>query len=319
MAETRRRLKVLFWGTPDFGVPSLEAMQSADHEIVGVVTNPDRPAGRGRRVAESPIKQWAREHGLPVLQPERPRGEAFTSAVLALEPDVSVVAAYGQLLREDILALPPHGSINVHASVLPALRGAAPVNWAIIRGHEESGVSIMRMVLALDAGPVLRVARCEIDSDTTAGGLYETLAELGAEALVTVLDDLASGRATETVQDDELATYAPKMDRETARLDWSLSAVEVSRWIRGCDPWPGGWTTLDGDPLQCFSPRFVEGGAAEPRLPGTIVVAPSTGGLVVSTGEGLLELTEVRPAGKRRMAAADWARGRRGLEGARLV
>jgi methionyl-tRNA formyltransferase len=317
MAEERIGLNILFWGTPDFGLPSLESMRRAGHEIVGVVTNPDRPAGRGRRVVASPVKEWALEAGVTVLQPEKPVGEGFMTAVRALDPDVSVVAAYGQILREDVLALPPHGSINVHASDLPELRGAAPVNWAIIRGLAETGVSIMRMVLALDAGPVFAVSRVPIHDDTTAGALYDTLAELGGAALLPVLEDLDAGRAIEVPQDESAATYAPKMDRATARLDWSLSATDVSQWVRGCDPWPGGWTTLDGDPLQCFSPRVGDGVIESGVAPGTILAAEA--GLRVATGDGFIELGEVRPAGKRRMAASDWVRGRRGLEGVRLV
>ncbi len=317
MAEEGIGLNILFWGTPDFGLPSLESMRGAGHEIVGVVTNPDRPAGRGRRVASSPIKTWALQAGVPILQPDRPIGDEFMTAVRALDPDVSVVAAYGQILREDVLALPPHGSINVHASALPALRGAAPVNWAIIRGHAETGVSIMRMVLALDAGPVFAMSRVPIDTDTTAGGLYDTLAELGGDALVSVLDDRAAGRAVEVPQDESAATYAPKMDRATARLDWSLSATDVSRWVRGCDPWPGGWTTLHDEPMQCFSPRVGDGTVDAGVAPGTILSGGV--GLRVATGGGLVEIGEVRPAGKRRMAAADWLRGRPELEGVRLV
>jgi methionyl-tRNA formyltransferase len=318
VAEKRHRLKVLFWGTPDFGIPSLAAMRAAGHDIVGVVTNPDRPAGRGRRIAASPVKTWALEHRVPVLQPESPRGEAFMAEMMALEPELSVVAAYGRLLREEVLGLPTLGSINVHGSVLPALRGAAPVNWAIIRGHEESGVSIMRMVLALDAGPVLRIARCPIEVETTAGALYDTLARLGGEVLVPVLEDLTAGRAVETPQNDAAATYAPKLDRDTARLDWSLSSIDVSRWIRGCDPWPGAWTTLAGEPIQCFAPLVLDVRAPLAE-PGTIVSGPRPGLLVVATGDGLLEVGDVRPAGKRRMAGADWVRGRREIEGVRFV
>jgi len=292
MAEEGIGLNILFWGTPDFGLPSLESMRGAGHEIVGVVTNPDRPAGRGRRVASSPIKTWALQAGVPILQPDRPIGDEFMTAVRALDPDVSVVAAYGQILREDVLALPPHGSINVHASALPALRGAAPVNWAIIRGHAETGVSIMRMVLALDAGPVFAMSRVPIDTDTTAGGLYDTLAELGGDALVSVLDDLAAGRAVEVPQDESAVTC-------------------------GCDPWPGGWTTLHDEPMQCFSPRVGDGTVDAGVAPGTILSGGA--GLRVATGDGLVEIGEVRPAGKRRMAAADWLRGRPELEGVRLV
>lgn len=317
-------MKVLFWGTPDFGVPSLDAMRAGGYEIVGVVTNPDRPAGRGRRVSASPIKRWAIEAGIPVLQPERPGGPAFLDVLKGLTPDISVVAAYGQILQADVLELPECGSINVHASLLPQLRGAAPINWAIIRGHEESGVTIMRMVLALDAGPVLKQARCPIGPDMTAGALYEMLARLGGEALVHCLDEVAAGCGVESEQDDDAATYAPKLDRDTARLDWSLGAAEVSRWMRGCDPWPGAWTTLDGEPLQCFGPRVEPAGErAAGRLPrsrpGTILGADPRAGLLVATGEGAVRIVEVKPAGRRRMGASEWIRGRGELAGVRLL
>jgi len=312
---------VLFWGTPEFGIPSLDALREAGHEIVGVVTNPDRAAGRGRRLAASPVKRWALEAGVPVLQPERPRGDAFLEEARALGADISIVAAYGQILRDEVLSMPPLGSLNVHASLLPALRGAAPVNWAIILGHEESGVTIMRMVLALDAGPMLRRATCPIGPDTTAGELYAALARLGGTALVETLADLARGEATETPQDDAAATYAPKLDREMARVDWTRSAVEVGRWMRGCDPWPGAWTTLEGERLGCFAPRLEAPGSetVSAAAPGTIIGADPTRGLVVATGAGVLAVDEVLPAGRRRMKAADWLRGRDGVEGARLV
>lgn len=314
-------MRVLFWGTPDFGIPSLEAMRRAGHEIVGVVTNPDRPAGRGRRMTASPVKEWAMAAGIPVLQPERPRGPEFESRVRALDPEISVVAAYGQLLREDVLALPPLGSINVHASALPELRGAAPVNWAIIRGHHETGVTIMRMVLALDAGPMLRVVRCPIGPDTTAGELYDTLARLGAGALVEALGDIAAGTAREEEQDEAAATYAPKMSREVARVDWARPAGEISCLVRGCDPWPGAWSLLDGEPVQVFGPRVAAWdpvGPADRSEPGTVLSGDPETGLVVATGSGALVLREVKPAGKRRMAAGDWMRGRSGLEGRRF-
>jgi len=312
-------MRVLFWGTPEFGLPSLDALRVAGHEVVGVVTNPDRPSGRGRKVVPSPVKRWALDAGVPVLQPERPRGDVFLAEVRALAPDLSVVAAYGQILREDVLSLPPHGSLNVHASLLPALRGAAPVNWAIILGHEESGVSIMRMVLALDAGPVFRRVRCAIGPDTTAGELYETLARLGGPALVETLDELDRGVAMETPQDDADATYAPKLDREMARVDWSRPAVEVGRWMRGCDPWPGAWTTLDGERLGCFAPRLAARSIASSVAPGTVLAADPAAGLLIATGAGVIGVGEVLPAGRRRMPAADWLRGREGVEGARLV
>jgi len=314
-------VRVLFWGTPEFGIPTLEAIRAAGHELVGVVTNPDRPSGRGRSLRASPVKVWATETGVPVLQPERPRGEAFLDAVRTLAPEVSVVAAYGQILREDVLALPPLGSINVHASLLPELRGAAPINWAIIRGHQQGGATIMRMVLALDAGAIIAQSAIPITDEMTAGELYAETAALGGPLLVHVLSKLGSGGVEEREQDERIATYAPKLDRKTVRIDWSRPAVEVDRWIRGSDPWPAAWTQHGDAPLQCFSPRLpIFPGAPGPSAaPGTILEAHDRRGLLVATGDDPIRIGEVKPAGRRRMTAADWIRGLEGLEGARLA
>lgn len=308
---------MVFWGTPDFGLPALDAMRAAGHEIVGVVTNPDRPAGRGRRLTASPVKRWALEHGVPVLQPDRPRGDAFLAELGALAPDISVVAAYGQILRQEVLDAPPMGSLNIHASLLPALRGAAPINWAIMRGHEEAGVTIMRMVLDLDAGPMLARRAIPIGPTTTAGGLYDRAARAGGDLLVETLAALSAGTAVEREQDHDAATYAPKLDRETARIDWSRSAAEVGQWIRGCDPWPAAWTTFEGEPLQCFAPA-ARPGEASGRPPGTILSGTAETGLIVATGDGSIRIGEVKPAGRRRMPADDWMRGRGGRVDGRL-
>ena len=310
-------MRILFWGTPDFGLPALDALRAAGHEIVGVVTNPDRPAGRGRALTASPVKRWAAAAGVPALQPEKPSGADFESAVRGLDPELSVVVAYGRILGDEILALPPLGSINVHASLLPRLRGAAPVNWAIIRGDEESGVTIMRMVRALDAGPMLARSAVPLGPHTTAGELYRRLSALGADALVSVVEALARGTAVETPQDGALATYAPKLDHDTARLDWSLPAVEVGRWMRGCDPWPGAWSRLEERAMQCFRP-VVEPGAGD-AAPGTVLEADPRSGLLVAAGRGAVRVGEVKPAGRGRMEAAAWIRGHGSLEGDRLV
>ncbi len=310
-------MRVLFWGTPDFGLPSLDAMRGAGHAIVGVVTNPDRPAGRGRKLRPSPVKRWAVARDVPVLQPDRPRGAEFVRAVRSLSPDISVVAAYGQLLSQEILDLPELGSINVHASLLPELRGAAPINWAIIRGHARSGVTIMRMVLELDAGPMLAQRATPIGPLTTAGALYRELAELGGPLLAGALRDLGEGGVVEREQDHGRATYAPKLDRDAARIDWSREAGETDRWIRGCDPWPAAWTELGDETVQCFAPEVVPEVGVD-ASPGAIVEADPTRGLLVATGAGALRIGEVKPAGRRRMSAAAWVRGRAGLQGARF-
>jgi methionyl-tRNA formyltransferase len=306
-------MRILFWGTPDFGVPSLRALQEEGHAVVAVVTQPDRPAGRGRVVSPGAIKAVAEEEGIPVLQPEKPRGEEFLASLRDLEPELSVVAAYGEILTEEVLALPSRGSVNVHGSLLPELRGAAPVNWAIIRGHEHSGVTIMRMVRELDAGPVLYRVAVELPPDLTAGELYEMLSEIGATALVEALAQMEAGVLREEPQVHEHATYAPKMSREGARLDWRLPASELDRWIRGCDPWPGAWTTLEEQPVQLFGPELVASDGAGP--PGTALAADSKQGLVVATGSGAVRLHEVKPAGRPRMGSEAWINGRGVVEG----
>lgn len=306
-------MRILFWGTPDFGVPSLRALQEEGHAVVAVVTRPDRPAGRGRALRTGAIKTVAEEEGIPVLQPEKPRGEAFLAQLRDLDPEISVVAAYGEILTEEVLALPPRGSVNVHGSLLPELRGAAPVNWAIIRGHEHSGVTIMRMVRELDAGPVLYRIAVELPPDLTAGELYEMLSEIGATALVEALAQMEAGVLSEEPQVHEHATYAPKMSREGARLDWRLPASELDRWIRGCDPWPGAWTTLEEQAVQVFGPKADPSIGAGP--PGGVLSADSEHGLVVATGSGAIRLHEVKPAGRPRMTAESWIHGRGVAEG----
>jgi len=305
-------VRVLFWGTPDFAIPSLRALIGEGHEVVGVVTQPDRPAGRGRVLQPPPVKEVALQEGIEVLQPERPRGPEFMDALRRLDPEISVVVAYGQILRREVLELPPRGSINVHASLLPELRGAAPINWAIIRGHRETGVTIMRMVEKMDVGPILLQVREPIAPDERAGDLWTRLSEVGAAALIEALALLEIGELKEVEQDESRATYAPKITREDARLDWTLSAEELDRWIRGLDPVPGAWTTWRGEEVKLYRPLPVPDKVhGEP--PGTILEAdPSdpTQGLFIACGSGALYAREAKPAGKRRMTSAEWVRGR---------
>jgi methionyl-tRNA formyltransferase len=300
-------VKVLFWGTPAFALPALRALSEEGHVVVGVVTQPDRPAGRGREVAMSPIKQEAVESGIPVLQPEKARGDEFLAQIRALDPDISVVVAFGQILKPEVLAVPRLGSINIHASLLPELRGAAPIQWAIIRGHALSGVSIMRMEAGLDSGPVLLTVDEPIEPEESASELGARLAEVGAEALVETLAMMEQGEVAEHSQDHERATYAPKVDRETARLDWSLPADEVALWIRGMDDVPGAWSPLGGKgAVKLFRPQVVQsmGGA-----PGEVLQADEVG-VTIACGLASVRVREVQPPGKRRMPAADWVRGR---------
>jgi len=311
-------VRVLFWGTPEFAVPSLRALLGEGHEVVGVVTQPDRPAGRGRRLRASPVRTVAEEEGLLVLTPERPRGEPFLSAIGELDPRVSVVVAYGHILRPEVLELPSLGSINVHASLLPELRGAAPIHWALARGYSETGITIMRMTEGMDEGPILLQRSLPIPPEDTVTSLAERLSELGAEALVEALALLEVGALEEVEQDDGRATYAPKVGRGDARVDWSRSAREVVNHIRGMDRTPGAWTLLDGAPVKLFRARVWEGGGEAGGEPGTVLHLDPGSGLVVCTGRGAVALGEVQAAGKRRMDAGAWARGSGPPVGARF-
>jgi len=310
-------MRIVFWGTPDFAVPPLRALLGEGHDVVGVVTQPDKPRGRSRsQLDPSPVKQVALEEGLPVLQPEKPRGEAFLADLAALEPELNVVVAYGHILPRAVIDAPRLGTLNIHASLLPALRGAAPIQAAILDGHTETGITIMRMVPALDAGPMLHVVRAPILDDMTYGELHDQLAELGALAIVQALALLEAGAAHEVPQDDAQATYAAKIDRESARLDFAQDATRVARVMRAFDPRPGAHTTLGGASVKCFGARVLAtddaaltDDALRASRPGT-VRAIDEAGLVVRCGAGAVRVAEVQPAGKARMAALAWHRGR---------
>ncbi len=300
-------MRVLFWGTPDFATPALRALLGEGFDVVAVVTQPDKPAGRGRAVQSPPVKQVAREEGIPVLQPEIPRGEEFLATLRALSPDVSVVVAYGHILPRDVIELPRLGTINVHASLLPLLRGAAPIQAAIREGHDTTGVSIMRMVQRLDAGPVILQIATPIREDQTYGELALVLSELGAAALVESLALMEMGKAPEEPQDESRATYAAKIDRAQTRVDWSRGAREVSRVVRAYDPRPGALASLDGIEVKLFGARLAP--KAESAPPGEVMACDSEG-MVIACGEGAVRVQQVQPSGKRRMSAAEWQRGR---------
>ena len=308
-------MRVLFWGTPDFATPPLRALLGEGFEVVAVVTQPDRAVGRSRSLlVPSPVKQIAIEESLPVLQPERPRGEDFVERVKALEPDLSVVVAYGHILPRDVIDIPPQGTLNIHASLLPALRGAAPIQAAIRDGLEETGVTIMRMVPALDAGPILLQARTLINHDETYGELQLRLSELGALALVEALMLMSVGKLPEKPQDDTKATYAPKVERADGRVDWTLPALDVSRRIRAYDPKPGAFTTRNGLELKLFGARPSPDHSGDAGA----VLAIDESGMLVACGSGAVRLAYVHPSGKRRLSALDWAQGRGIATGDRL-
>lgn len=299
-------MRVLFWGTPEFATPALRALLGEGFEVCGVVTQPDKPAGRRRALQESPVKQIAREEGLPLFQPETARDEELREMLTLMAPDLSVVVAYGHILPKSVIDLPRLGTINIHASLLPALRGAAPIQGALREGLMETGISIMRMVSALDAGPVILRAIAPIADDETYGELSARLAELGALALVEALTLLELGRADEEPQDDSLATYAPKVTRETTRLRWTDGCDEVANAIRAYDPRPGAWSTLHGSDVKLFGTRRLHdqtGSAGE-------VLGVDANGLVIACGAGAVRVAEVQPAGTRRMSAVEWHRGR---------
>ena len=301
-------MRILFWGTPDFAVPSLRALANDGVEIVGVVTQPDRPAGRGRRVKMSPVKEEALALGHEVLAPIRPQGQEFIERITELRPDLSVVVAYGHILKPEILDLPSLGSVNVHASLLPQLRGAAPVNWAIIRGHEQTGVTVMRMVEAMDAGPIIHQLSEPISDEDSASELMSRLSELGALALKEALGSIKRGDTEEREQLEDAVSYAPKVDRKSARIDWTLSANEVALFIRGMDATPGAWSELAGMPIKFFRPSLVP--ESEFSQPGAVVRADPEQGLVISTSSGGVSVSEVQPAGRQRMSTLDWINGR---------
>ena len=303
-----RAMRILFWGTPYFAVPSLRALANDGVEIVGVVTQPDRPAGRGRRVKMSPVKEEALALGHEVLAPIRPQGQEFIERITELRPDLSVVVAYGHILKPEILDLPSLGSVNVHASLLPQLRGAAPVNWAIIRGHEQTGVTVMRMVEAMDAGPIIHQLSEPISDEDSASELMSRLSELGSLALREALGSIKRGDTEEREQLEDAVSYAPKVDRKSARIDWTLSANEVALFIRGMDATPGAWSELAGMPIKFFRPSLVP--ESEFSQPGAVVRADPEQGLVISTSSGGVSVSEVQPAGRQRMNTLDWINGR---------
>lgn len=299
-------MRVLFWGTPGFAAPALRALLGEGFEVCGVVTQPDRPVGRRRTLQESPVKRIAREEGLPVFQPETARDDEFRELLTVMAPDLSVVVAYGHILPRAVIDLPRLGTVNIHASLLPALRGAAPIQGALREGMKETGISIMRMVPALDAGPVILRAIAPVADDETYGELSTRLAELGALALIEALALLELGRAQEEPQEDALATYAPKVTRETTRLRWTDASNEVANAIRAYDPRPGAWAVLGGSDVKLFGARRLpdqSGRAGE-------LLAADADGLVVACGTGSVRIAEVQPAGARRMGAVEWHRGR---------
>jgi methionyl-tRNA formyltransferase len=340
-----KALRVVFFGTPQFAVPSLHALIASRHCVCGIVTQPDRPRGRGQKVSDSPVKVVAREHSIPVFQPDRLRDADVAATIAGWQPDLGVVAAYGKLIPETLLTVPRFGMINVHASLLPKYRGAAPIHRAIINGEHETGVTIMRVGKRLDAGAMFAKVERPIEADETSDVLERDLADLGARLLETVVDQIATGRAHEEPQDEAQATYAPRLIKEEGLIDWSLPAMDIHNRVRGLYPWPHAYTFLDGARLivlkthvhDAASPvrrRFADGeplasavssrrGAARhgegDAAPGTIVDA-SRDTLEVATGHGgRIVIEQVQPEGRRPMSTREYLAGRPVRSGARFA
>lgn len=305
--------KLLFAGTPDFALHSLRSLCEKGFVPVAVLTQPDRPAGRGRKLNISPVKKFAREHDIAVWQPETLKDAGIVRKIADVNADLMIVAAYGLLLPQAVLDLPERGCVNVHASLLPRWRGAAPVQAAILAGDEVTGISLIQMEAGLDTGPVLASATIEIGADESAGELQDRLAELGGELLVGKIADILDARLEPLPQDDSLATYAGKVRKENAVIDWRRAATEISRMIRAYNPVPGARFELDGEIVKCWKAEPVE----EVAGPAGNIVAAGKDGVIVTCGEGALRLIEVQCPGKRRIAAAELAR-QKNLGGKRL-
>lgn len=307
-------MRIVFMGTPDFAVGSLQALcESGKHEILAVVTQPDRPKGRGNKLLQTPVKEYALAQGLTVYQPQKVKTPEFVELLHELQPELIVVAAFGQFLSKEILELPKYGCINVHASLLPKYRGAAPIQYAIIKGEKESGVTIMQMDIGMDTGAMLDKVVVPIAENTTMGELHDALREQGAALLLEVIDKIAAGTAVAEPQDDAQATYATLLDRSMEHIDWSKTAQEVHNLIRGFNPAPSTFTKLpNGKSLKIWGSKMT--GKSSAAAAGTVI---ETGkhSFFVACGEGVLEITEVQPESKKRMPAQVFLNGRGVQEG----
>lgn len=299
-------MRIVFMGTPDFAVGTLEAILAAGHEVVGVVTQPDKPKGRGKNMQFPPVKETALAHDLPVYQPVKVKEEEFVDTLRKLEPEVIVVVAFGQILSKEILSMPKYGCVNVHASLLPKYRGSAPIQWAVINGEKESGVTTMLMNEGIDTGDMLKKVVVPLDEKETGGSLFDKLSGEGAKLLVETLKELEQGTATRTPQQDEQSTHAKMLDKKLGLIDFSKSAVEIERLIRGLNPWPSAYTGYKGKTLKIWDAEVVDkemdGEAGQ-------VVLVTKQELLVKTGKGLLSLQEVQLEGKKRMDIAAFLRG----------
>lgn len=303
-------MRVVFMGTPDFSVGTLRELVKAGHEVVGVVSQPDKPKGRGKSLMPTPVKEAALELGLPVYQPKKVREPEFIEILRKLEPEVIVVVAFGQIIPQEILDLPPYGCINVHASLLPKYRGAAPIQWAVIDGEPQSGVTIMKMDAGLDTGDMITKVVVPIAKEETGGSLFDKLSAAGARLLVDTLPSLTNGTAVYEKQPEESPTpYAAMIQKQMGNIDWNRPAVEIERLVRGLNPWPSAYTKLKGKTLKIWKAQVIEESENDAALaPGTVIQA-DTHGLYVKTGQDILNITELQLEGKKRMDTPAFLRG----------
>jgi len=304
--KTKPRFRIVFMGTPDFSVPSLQALHAAGHEIALVITRPDKPQGRGRKLDAPPVKKVAIGLKHTVIQPPTLRGEKILQTLKQVQADFFVVVAFGQILNETVLSMPRQGCINVHASLLPRYRGPAPIHWAVINGDPESGVTTMMMDKGLDTGDILLAARESIAATDTAGTLHDRLAQLGARLLCQTLDAFSEGTIRRISQEHSQATYAPLLKKSDGLIDWSKPAALIESFIRGMNPWPGAFTYWGNRRLKIFSAETVQTATTEP--PGTVMKSPATG-LTVATGQGALSILDIQEASGSRLPVSEFLRG----------
>lgn len=305
-------MKIVYMGTPAFAVPPLQSLVAAGHEVLAAVTRTDKPAGRGKTLMQPAVKVAAAQSGVPLLQPKRIRDRESVEDIGRIAPEAIVVAAYGQILPKELLGLPKYGCINIHASLLPAYRGAAPINWAIINGETQTGITIMQMDEGLDTGAILAQESVPIGQDDTAGDLTEKLSALGSWLIVDTLSRIEAGAVTARPQDETRATLAPPLRKEDGLIDWSWDARTIHDRVRGLTPWPGAFSFLDGTLIKILRTAVGDGGG----VPGTLLAQGAD--LSVATGRGLLRLITLQPAGRRPMSSAEFLRGHRGVNGKRF-
>ncbi|MBA2649503.1 MAG: methionyl-tRNA formyltransferase [Legionella sp.] len=296
-------LRIVFAGTPEFGIPVLEALKHSTHELVAIYTQPDRPAGRGRLLQASAVKQWALQNQLPIFQPLHFKDPEEIKTLKALEPDVILVIAYGLILPKAVLDIPPLGCLNVHASLLPRWRGASPIQQAILQGDKQTGITIMQMDIGMDTGPMFCKVVCPIQPLDTAGSLHDTLAHLSAKPLLETLNALAASQCHTTIQGDDFITYASKITKEDAKIDWQDTALTIDRQIRAYNPWPIAYTALGYKPLRIHQADYVDASCNQP--PGTIVKIDKQG-ILVSTGDKLIRITSMQFPGSKVITVSQW-------------